>query len=107
MDSLQSRSLNPVLTLTIDASGESNLDRKSLREILIELIAELDARNGKSSSISTGAYCIDNLRLRDLRRLDPNAGFAEETSIISRKHAVLFTMVLITFRFSHFSSLCS
>jgi hypothetical protein len=92
MDSLQSRSTNPTHTLTIDASGESNLDRKSLRDILIELIAELDTHNDRGSSISAAGYCIDKLRLRDLRRLDPTAGFAEETSIISRKHAVLFTM---------------
>jgi len=99
MDTLQIRSLNPpTLTLIIDTSGSSYLERKSLREIAIELLAELDHNNRAEAlpEASSSHYSIDNLRLRDLRRLDPKAGVAEGTSsIISRKHAVLFNMNMI------------
>lgn len=87
-------SLSRALVLTIyERNNEEVLEQKFVREIFEEVVEHIQQQHSFSVEDLSSKSFISILRLRDLRRLDPNTGSNDQITLAIRQHAVLFSMV--------------
>ncbi len=87
-------SLSKALVLTIyERNNEEVLEQKFVREIFEEVVEHIQQQQTFSLEELSSKSFISILRLRDLRRLDPNTGSNDQITLAIRQHAVLFSMV--------------
>jgi hypothetical protein len=95
------RAVQYVNVVTIYENGDDVIERKVLRELFVEIIAEIETQSKAANNqekqqkeTSFDHQYINSLRLRDLRRLDPNIMVTEETFLLIRRHAILIVLVM-------------
>lgn len=83
-----------MLVLTIHEHNQAEiLEQKMIREIFAEIMDSLQQQSMVALEQQFQGMFLSTLRLRDLRRLDPNTGSNDQISLSIRQHVVLFSMV--------------